>query len=78
MAFSEGTEEKAFERSRGQCECCRTSHDHDAERCARTISRHGAEYYHVTSEFAGGSDDLSNCEVLCVACYKLTGSYGSH
>jgi 5-methylcytosine-specific restriction endonuclease McrA len=75
MAFSESTKDAAFKRSGGQCECRRTSHGHNG-RCKTTITRHGAEYHHITSVAAGGSDGISNCEALCITCHKKTGSYG--
>lgn len=34
------------------------------------------EAHHKVSVVAGGSDTLSNCEILCMDCHKKTGSYG--
>ena len=76
MAFSDGVKDAAFKRSGGQCECRRSGHTNHTGRCTATITRHGAEYHHVTSQDAGGSDGLSNCQALCVKCHKQTGSYG--
>jgi 5-methylcytosine-specific restriction protein A len=79
MAFSESVKDAAFRRSGGQCECKRTSHSsHWWGRCSTAITRHGAEYHHIISQDAGGSDGLENCEALCVPCHKATGSYGGH
>ncbi len=76
MAFSESIKDLAFARSSGRCECRRTTHNHSHGRCSVTVTRHGAEYHHITSQAAGGSDSLSNCEVLCVECHQATDSYG--
>jgi 5-methylcytosine-specific restriction endonuclease McrA len=76
MAFSESTKDAAFRRSGGQCECRRSSHGHWTGRCSTKITRHGAEYHHVVSQDAGGSDGLENCEALCVSCHQKTKSYG--
>jgi len=79
MPFSDDTKKKAFQRSRGQCECERTKCSHrNLQRCATLLTRHGAEYHHKTAESDGGNDDLSNCEVLCTLCHLGTHSYGSH
>ena len=76
MAFSESTKNEAFGNSGGRCECRRTTHNHPHIRCPVTVTRYGAEYHHITSQDAGGSDGLSNCEVLCVKCHQATRSYG--
>lgn len=77
MAFSESVKDAAFRRSGGQCECRRTTHGHSG-RCQTKITRYSAEYHHVVSQNAGGSDGLENCEALCVTCHTKTGSYGSY
>jgi len=78
MVFSEATKDRAFKRSGGQCECRRTTHNHNAKRCQRIITRHGADYHHVTPQNAAGSDGLGNCEVLCVTCHMMARFHGSH
>lgn len=79
MAFSDHTKDAAFNLSGGQCECKRSAcpQGHSG-RCNTKVTRDGAEYHHVTAESAGGSDGLSNCEVLCVPCHEGTKSYGRH
>ncbi|MHC4072779.1 MAG: HNH endonuclease [Planctomycetota bacterium] len=77
MAFTDSVKDSAFRRSGGQCECKRTTHGHIG-RCLSIITRHVAEYHHVVSEAAGGSDGLENCEALCVTCHQKTKSYGAH
>jgi 5-methylcytosine-specific restriction endonuclease McrA len=32
----------------------------------------GWEAHHITAEDAGGKDILSNCEILCQQCHKMT------
>ena len=76
MAFSDATKDAAFARSGGRCECGRTTHGH-AGRCPTSVTRYGAQYHHVVSQDAGGSDGLGNCEVLCTPCHQKTGSYGA-
>lgn len=84
MAFSEVTKDQAFARSGGRCECNRlhtgvTSAPHHGGRCTNTFTRHGNwEAHHKVAVSSGGSDNLSNCEVLCVKCHQLTQTYGSH
>lgn len=77
MAFSEATKDAAFKRSGGRCECTRQQHSHSG-RCRTTVTRPGAEYHHITAQSVGGSDGLSNCEVLCRTCHLGTASHGRH
>ena len=85
MAFSKGTIEAAWKRAGGKCECRRKTHSHLYVRCNKTLSfdnrgKDGAwgawEAHHITAVASGGSDVLSNCEILCIECHKNTGSYG--
>lgn len=79
MAFSEATKDAAYVRSGGRCECHRQDGLHYG-RCPTRVNRHGpgVEYHHKTATDRGGSDGLSNCEVLCVQCHMRTDSYGRH
>lgn len=85
MPFSEDVKLQAWKRAGGRCECKRVSCGHSG-RCNKQLvySNHsegqrGAwEAHHVISESNGGSDTLSNCQVLCLDCHKNTKSYGSH
>ncbi len=78
MAFSETTKDQAFARAGGRCECRRDHASHRGYRCATTFTRNGGQWdaHHITAVSADGSDGLSNCEALCLACHKQTGSYG--
>ena len=86
MAFSDLTVRQAWARSGGRCECERTSHGHGySGRCTQRLmwnqrgndySSYGWEAHHKTAVSSGGSDTLSNCEILCMSCHKKTGSYG--
>ena len=76
MSFSEETVKGAWERSRGKCECRRTTHGH-ADRCNEKLiwEQRGKESasgswdtLHRLSSRHGGSDSISNCEVLCTLC----------
>jgi hypothetical protein len=80
MAFSDETVKQAWERAGGKCECQRTTHGH-VGRCNKTLSWDsrgresdwGAwEAHHRVSIQSGGSDDLSNCEILCWNCHSRT------
>lgn len=84
MAFSDYTVMKAWERSGGRCECERSSHGHSG-RCTQKLmlnqrgndnSIYGWEAHHKIAVARGGSDVLSNCEILCISCHKKTDSYG--
>jgi 5-methylcytosine-specific restriction endonuclease McrA len=66
MAFSETTKEEALRRAGGMCECERGSHGH----IGRCYSTDQLEYHHKTAVASGGSDALSNCEVLCHDCHQ--------
>ena len=80
MAFSEKTMKAAFKRSGHQCECERDDGLLPGGRCPERLKRHGKKthYHHTHSVHLGGSDDLSNCELLCRRCHELTESYGRH
>lgn len=85
MAFPQSVVDQAFARSGGRCECARQhpgriEAPHHGSRCPRTFMRTGRgtswEAHHITAESVGGSDTLSNCEILCITCHSLTQSYG--
>lgn len=81
MDFSEETKEAAWKRSGGRCECVRKEHRdllrHPFGRCVVFFwSQAGAEFHHLTAESVGGSNSLSNCEVLCRTCHRRTDSWG--
>ncbi len=86
MAFSEETVAQAWKRAGGRCECRRRGCGHGV-RCNKDLvwknrgrdrERGAWEAHHILSVRAGGSDALSNCEIICVACHKNTRSYGNH
>ncbi len=70
MAFSTKTKEEALAKAGGRCECTRISHTH-VGRCSVRLTPSNTEYHHKTAVASGGSDALSNCEVLCVSCHAL-------
>ena len=75
--FPETVVELAWRRSGGRCECTRVTHDHDATRCPRILTKEnrgrnmiGAwEAHHINSY---GSAVLSNCQILCWSCHERT------
>lgn len=86
MAFSEQTVMEAWERAGAQCECTRKTCGHES-RCAKKLKWEnrgkeglpGAwEAHHISAQSLGGSDNVSNCEILCLKCHKNTKSYGRH
>ena len=77
MAFSETVKAKAWERNNGRCECRRKEHGHPFGRCtSQLLFRSWAQFHHVHAKAKGGTDTLSNCEVLCKTCHEKTDSYG--
>lgn len=83
MAFSADTHAKAFKRSGGQCECTRqhagmVGAPHHGGRCPKRLTGNQDWHaHHKTAVKSGGTDDLGNCEVLCIPCHQLTETYGS-
>jgi len=67
MAFSEETKKQALTNAGNKCEKCKTS-----------LTMGTAEAHHKTSVEAGGSDALSNCQILCHNCHAQTHTYGKH
>lgn len=85
MAFSSTVIAAAWQRSGGRCECCRSTCGHGYYRCNKLLSWNargndyapgGWEAHHKTAATKGGSDTLSNCEILCISCHKNTRTYG--
>lgn len=78
MAFSEDVVDRAWNRSGGRCECRRKTHNHPYGRCPQRLSKgsrgreSGRGAWETHHRVSGGSDGLSNCEILCWACHKKT------
>jgi 5-methylcytosine-specific restriction endonuclease McrA len=68
MAFSEITKIEALKRAGNRCQCVRPSHMHGG-RCKTALTKGSAEFHHKLAVASGGSDTLSNCEVLCRTCH---------
>jgi 5-methylcytosine-specific restriction endonuclease McrA len=78
MAFSQETKNAAFHRAGGQCECSRMSCTvHRTLRCTTRLTAGRWHAHHKTAVAAGGSDNLSNCEALCIPCHEQTQTYGA-
>ena len=72
MAFHEDTKQAAYERADGRCECLRQSCSaHFGGRCGRLLMA-GWHAHHVRAPSEGGSDELDNCEALCIPCHEAT------
>ena len=85
MSFSQDIIDQARRRAGGKCECTRSQCPaHSGYRCNKVLdpknSQSGMEWHahHTTSQDAGGTDTLQNCEILCVECHKNTESFGGN
>ena len=85
MSFPDSVVQAAWRRSGGVCECERSTHMHRSGKCTQRliwsergndVTPFGWEAHHKTAVSKGGSDTLSNCEILCISCHKRTQSYG--
>lgn len=85
MAFSSAVIAAAWQRAGGRCECGRSTCGHGRSRCNRVLDWYarGNDYlpggwkaHHKVAVASGGSDTLSNCEILCISCHKNTRTYG--
>lgn len=70
MDFSDETKVQARRRAGVFCECTRKSHKHPWGRCSAVLALVKVEYHHRTAVASGGSNALSNCEVLCASCHQ--------
>ena len=83
MDFPDSVVLQVWNRAGGHCECTRTTHGH-LGRCNQSLVLSyrgrevtgGWEAHHIVSVEAGGKDVLSNCDILCIQCHKLTRTYG--
>lgn len=81
MSFTQETINQAWLRAGGRCECTLKKCGHIG-RCNKQLDPQnkipGKQWHthHIVSQDADGSDDLSNCLILCVPCHENTGSYG--
>lgn len=62
--FSKQTKRSALERSEDRCEGIQPS----GERCGFPVD-HKKHFDHVIPDALGGTNELSNCAVLCIACH---------
>jgi 5-methylcytosine-specific restriction endonuclease McrA len=65
MAFSDETQVLVRKRAHGVCECTLDACPH----FGRCRSR-GAQFHHKRAESAGGTDEPTNCQFLCVSCHE--------
>lgn len=73
MSFSVQVVNDAWRKASGQCESCRK------QLSWGNRGREGRgkwETHHKTSVASGGSDNLSNCKILCFDCHKKTRTFG--
>jgi 5-methylcytosine-specific restriction endonuclease McrA len=73
MAFSDEVQRHARRRAHGTCECTSNGCPHFG-RCRLS----GTEFHHKRSLESGGTDEVSNCTLLCRACHqRLHGGAGT-
>jgi hypothetical protein len=70
MVFPNSVVDIAWANANGHCERC----GKELFKIAR--GRETALGWEAHHKVAGGSDTLSNCEILCQECHKKTKSYG--
>jgi 5-methylcytosine-specific restriction endonuclease McrA len=83
MSFPESVVKEAWKRAGGRCECKNTTHNH-YRRCNKQLTwenrgregRGAWEAHHTVSVDSGGSNTLSNCEILCWDCHTKTRTFG--
>jgi len=76
MAFPDSVVQQAWQRAGGRCECTRITHNHGVP-CNKQLvwdnrGREGRGAWEAHHRTTGGPDTLSNCEILCWDCHKLT------
>jgi hypothetical protein len=82
--FSQDVVRRAFTASGGQCECDRkTCNEKHRGRCPRKLLWENRGHkpdawqaHHWVAQDRGGTDNLRNCQILCVPCHESTQSYG--
>ncbi|MFZ2097180.1 MAG: hypothetical protein WAV05_11145 [Anaerolineales bacterium] len=82
MAFSPEVIKQAWIRSGGRCECSKISHAHDRNLCSNELvfenqGRDGKGAWIAHRININGDDSLSNCEILCWQCQKITQIFDS-
>ena len=64
--FSKQTRRDAWKRCDRKCEGIKPS----GERCGANLTTAKFHFDHIIPDAIGGPNDLTNCQVLCVACHK--------
>ncbi|MBU2036819.1 HNH endonuclease [Patescibacteria group bacterium] len=83
MAFSQETINQAWRKADGRCECSLNKCRH-LSKCSKELDpQNKIEWkkwhaHHKVSPDAGGSDNLDNCQILCVECHENTDNYGNN
>lgn len=63
--FTKRTMREAYERSEGLCEGILK----DGTRCNANLANKAKHFDHIIPDAIGGTNDLANCQVLCVPCH---------
>jgi hypothetical protein len=83
MTVPESIKDEVYRRCGGRCECIRQhvgriDATHHGGRCITRFTRHGTwEARFRIALNRGGRIAASNCEALCMSCYKLEQTYGN-
>ena len=76
VSFPDSVVEAAWKRAKGRCECRRTTHDHTIPHGIQLTwgnrGREGKGAWEAHHKVRGGSDTVSNCEILFWDCHKKT------
>lgn len=67
MPFTHETKLEALKRASYKC-----------EKCGASVTDATSHAHHIKAESDGGSNLLSNCQILCIPCHEATPSYGRH
>jgi len=75
MSFTDQVLQQAWKRAGDRCECRRWTHKHNVMRCNKELiltsrGKEGQGRWEAHRISSTGGDKLSNCEILCVDCYK--------
>jgi len=78
MGFSEDVAIQAWRKAGGKCECTRSLHNHPYGRCNKDLALEnrgretGRGCWEAHHRNSNGGDTVSNCEILCWDCHKMT------
>jgi len=69
MAFPQSVIEQAYKLSGHKCQCSRKTCGHKGP-CYEPLDEGNWHARYKIPAIGGGTDTVSNCEILCTPCYK--------